>query len=81
MNIGFRLKFLWKSNRHKISFQDGNIPSGESFVRQFLVGQKFAQAEFGQVCNEVRSPGNGCMCSMTREGDSKTCHFSGTFSL
>lgn len=33
--------------------QDGNIPSGESFIRQFLVGQNFYQKEFGQVCQEV----------------------------
>ena len=37
------------------SFQDGNIPSGESFIRQFLVGQDFYQKEFGQVCQEVSS--------------------------
>ena len=36
-----------------IIFKDGNIPSGESFIRQFLVGQKFFQQEFGQVCQEV----------------------------
>ena len=35
------------------SCQDGNIPSGESFIRQFLVGQKFAEAEFGHTCDEV----------------------------
>lgn len=33
--------------------QDGNIPSGESFIRQFVVGQNFYQKEFGQVCQEV----------------------------
>jgi alpha-mannosidase len=26
---------------------DGNLPSGESFVRQFLYGQRFFQSEFG----------------------------------
>ena len=36
-----------------IILKDGNIPSGESFIRQFLVGQKFFQQEFGQVCQEV----------------------------
>jgi len=30
---------------------DGNIPSGESFVRQFLYGQKFFKKEFGSYCN------------------------------
>ena len=35
------------------SSQDGNIPSGESFIRQFVVGQNFYQKEFGQVCQEV----------------------------
>ena len=33
--------------------QDGNIPSGESFIRQFLVGQDFHRKEFGKVCQEV----------------------------
>lgn len=27
---------------------DGNVPSGESMVRQLLYGQRFAQAEFGK---------------------------------
>ena len=36
-----------------IILKDGNLPSGESFIRQFLVGQKFFQQEFGQVCQEV----------------------------
>ena len=35
--------------------QDGNIPSGESFVRQFLIGQQFFKEEFGNYCKEVRS--------------------------
>ncbi|KAJ7388842.1 Alpha-mannosidase 2C1 [Desmophyllum pertusum] len=35
---------------------DGNIPSGESFIRQFLVGQDFYQKEFGQVCQEFWLP-------------------------
>eukprot|EP01116_Phalansterium_solitarium_P008232 TRINITY_DN2178_c0_g1_i3.p1 TRINITY_DN2178_c0_g1~~TRINITY_DN2178_c0_g1_i3.p1 ORF type:complete len:1036 (+),score=353.53 TRINITY_DN2178_c0_g1_i3:2026-5133(+) len=30
---------------------DCNIPSGESLVRQFVVGQRFFQAEFGKRCN------------------------------
>lgn len=34
--------------------QDGNLPSGESMVRQFLEGQNFFKAEFGQYCKEVR---------------------------
>ena len=33
--------------------QDGNIPSGESFVRQFLLGQKFFKEEFGHYCSEA----------------------------
>ena len=33
--------------------QDGNIPSGEAFVRQFLYGQRYFQKEFGRVCSEV----------------------------
>lgn len=30
-------------------WQDGNLPSGESFVRQFLYGQQFFQEEFGAI--------------------------------
>ncbi|KAL7646644.1 UNVERIFIED_CONTAM: hypothetical protein RMT77_001895 [Armadillidium vulgare] len=30
---------------------DGLIPSGESFMRQFLIGQKFYKKEFGSVSN------------------------------
>jgi alpha-mannosidase len=33
--------------------QDGNVPSGEAFVRQFLYGQRFFQEEFGITCKEV----------------------------
>jgi len=33
--------------------QDGNIPSGESFVRQFLLGQRYFLKEFGCHCTEV----------------------------
>ncbi|XP_077998328.1 alpha-mannosidase 2C1-like isoform X2 [Glandiceps talaboti] len=35
---------------------DGNVPSGESFVRQFLIGQKFFQKEFGIRCKEFWLP-------------------------
>lgn len=35
---------------------DGNIPSGESFVRQFLHGQTFYQKEFGVTCKEFWLP-------------------------
>jgi alpha-mannosidase len=35
---------------------DCNIPSGESLCRQFLFGQRFFQAEFGQVCREFWNP-------------------------
>ena len=35
------------------SLQDGNIPSGESFVRQFVIGQRFFKQEFGFYCKEV----------------------------
>ena len=48
------------------SLQDGNIPSGESFIRQFVVGQNFYQKEFGQVCQEVNLFKNrdyNCSCS------------------
>ena len=33
--------------------QDGNLPSGESFVRQFLYGQRYFRKEFGKTCKEV----------------------------
>ncbi len=35
---------------------DGNLPSGESFVRQFLFGQRFFQKEFGFTCTEFWLP-------------------------
>ncbi|KAF2076519.1 hypothetical protein CYY_002197 [Polysphondylium violaceum] len=30
---------------------DGNLPSAESFIRQFLLGQSFFKKEFGSYCN------------------------------
>ncbi|XP_056428565.1 alpha-mannosidase 2C1 [Hyla sarda] len=35
---------------------DGNLPSGESMVRQFLHGQLFFQEEFGSMCSEFWLP-------------------------
>ncbi|KAK6187507.1 hypothetical protein SNE40_005515 [Patella caerulea] len=35
---------------------DGNIPSGEAFVRQFLLGQRYFQQEFGLKCKEFWLP-------------------------
>ncbi|XP_075993503.1 alpha-mannosidase 2C1 [Genypterus blacodes] len=35
---------------------DGNLPSGESMVRQFLEGQRFFQKEFGICCKEFWLP-------------------------
>ena len=35
---------------------DGNIPSGESMVRQFLLGQRFFEREFGKKCTEFWLP-------------------------
>ncbi|KAJ7311155.1 hypothetical protein JRQ81_006760 [Phrynocephalus forsythii] len=35
---------------------DGNLPSGESMVRQFLQGQRFFQQEFGMLCQEFWLP-------------------------
>lgn len=35
---------------------DGNIPSGESFVRQFLLGQMFFKEQFGHYCKEFWLP-------------------------
>lgn len=38
-----------------LTIQDGNIPSGEAFVRQFLYGQRFFMKEFNKKCLEVFS--------------------------
>uniref|UniRef100_A0A8C5NS73 alpha-mannosidase n=1 Tax=Junco hyemalis TaxID=40217 RepID=A0A8C5NS73_JUNHY len=35
---------------------DGNLPSGESMVRQFLQGQRFFQEQFGRICTEFWLP-------------------------
>ncbi|AWP08416.1 putative alpha-mannosidase 2C1 [Scophthalmus maximus] len=35
---------------------DGNLPSGESMVRQFLEGQRFFDQEFGITCREFWLP-------------------------
>ncbi|XP_064169237.1 alpha-mannosidase 2C1 [Anguilla rostrata] len=35
---------------------DGNLPSGESMVRQFLEGQRFFHQEFGRYCTEFWLP-------------------------
>uniref|UniRef100_S4RK52 Uncharacterized protein n=1 Tax=Petromyzon marinus TaxID=7757 RepID=S4RK52_PETMA len=35
---------------------DGNLPSGESLVRQFLLGQRFFLHEFGARCDEFWLP-------------------------
>ncbi|XP_051739378.1 alpha-mannosidase 2C1 isoform X2 [Ctenopharyngodon idella] len=35
---------------------DGNLPSGESMVRQFLYGQNFFKDEFGHYCKEFWLP-------------------------
>ncbi|XP_066524177.1 alpha-mannosidase 2C1 [Hoplias malabaricus] len=35
---------------------DGNLPSGESMIRQFLEGQNFFKEEFGQYCTEFWLP-------------------------
>jgi alpha-mannosidase len=35
---------------------DANIPSGESLVRQFLLGQRFYRREFGLTCREFWQP-------------------------
>uniref|UniRef100_A0AAX7T0W3 Alpha-mannosidase 2C1 n=1 Tax=Astatotilapia calliptera TaxID=8154 RepID=A0AAX7T0W3_ASTCA len=35
---------------------DGNLPSGESMVRQFLEGQRFFNKEFGRYCKEFWLP-------------------------
>ncbi|XP_046852130.1 alpha-mannosidase 2C1-like isoform X2 [Xenia sp. Carnegie-2017] len=35
---------------------DGNIPGGESFIRQFLFGQSFFKEEFGFFCQEFWLP-------------------------
>uniref|UniRef100_A0A7M4EJF9 alpha-mannosidase n=1 Tax=Crocodylus porosus TaxID=8502 RepID=A0A7M4EJF9_CROPO len=35
---------------------DGNLPNGESMVRQFLQGQRFFQEQFGKLCTEFWLP-------------------------
>eukprot|EP01130_Rhizamoeba_saxonica_P002441 TRINITY_DN1223_c0_g1_i2.p1 TRINITY_DN1223_c0_g1~~TRINITY_DN1223_c0_g1_i2.p1 ORF type:complete len:925 (+),score=193.57 TRINITY_DN1223_c0_g1_i2:106-2880(+) len=35
---------------------DCNIPSGESFIRQFLYGQRFFEEEYGEKCTEFWLP-------------------------
>uniref|UniRef100_A0A7N5KF11 alpha-mannosidase n=1 Tax=Ailuropoda melanoleuca TaxID=9646 RepID=A0A7N5KF11_AILME len=35
---------------------DGNLPSGEAMVRQFLQGQNFFRQEFGKMCSEFWLP-------------------------
>ncbi len=35
---------------------DCNLPAGESLVRQFLLGQRFYQREFGRRCHEFWNP-------------------------
>lgn len=35
---------------------DGNLPGGESFVRQILYGQKFFMENFGKACAEFWLP-------------------------
>lgn len=35
---------------------DGNLPSGESFIRQFLYGQEFFQQQFDRICSEFWLP-------------------------
>ena len=35
---------------------DCNLPSGESFCRQFLFGQKYFESRFGQRCTEFWNP-------------------------
>uniref|UniRef100_H0VHR3 Alpha-mannosidase 2C1 n=1 Tax=Cavia porcellus TaxID=10141 RepID=H0VHR3_CAVPO len=35
---------------------DGNLPSGEAMVRQFLQGQRFFLQEFGKLCSEFWLP-------------------------
>ncbi|CAD5113260.1 DgyrCDS2438 [Dimorphilus gyrociliatus] len=35
---------------------DGNIPSGESYIRQFLIGQRFFRKEFNITCQEFWLP-------------------------
>ncbi|XP_065655728.1 alpha-mannosidase 2C1 isoform X2 [Hydra vulgaris] len=35
---------------------DGNMPSGESFIRQFLYGQRFFKMEFGSYCDTFWLP-------------------------
>lgn len=40
----------FRSDREQLE-HDANIPSGESFCRQFLLGQNFFQSRFGKRCD------------------------------
>ena len=42
---------------------DGNIPSGESIVRQFLYGQRFFQEHFSKTCSEFFMPDTFGYCA------------------
>ena len=35
---------------------DGNMPSGEAFMRQYFYGQQFFRKEFGITCKEFWLP-------------------------
>ena len=35
---------------------DGNLPSGEALVRQFVVGQRYFQSRFGKRCDTAWLP-------------------------
>jgi len=45
---------------------DGNLPSGESFCRQFLYGQKYFQTRFGKRTDTLILP-DTCELSVHRE--------------
>lgn len=44
---------------------DGNMPSGEAFVRQFVFGQRYFQSRFGIRCGIYFSQYCGCVCDRT----------------
>ncbi|XP_035191627.1 alpha-mannosidase 2C1 isoform X3 [Oxyura jamaicensis] len=46
----------WLGSRDVLCPQDGNLPSGEAMVRQFLQGQRFFREQFGRICSEFWLP-------------------------
>ncbi|CAL1528910.1 unnamed protein product [Lymnaea stagnalis] len=51
-----KIQVHWISVNLRLRLSDGNIPSGEACIRQFLYGQQFFKEEFGVHCKEFWLP-------------------------